>query len=302
MKFGDNLKKLRKAKKYSQDQLAEKVGVSRQSVSKWETGDAYPEMNNILELCKIFHCKINDLINDSIIDIESLDEEVKMNVVKFKKEKQKKFKTISKLLEVITKIGQICMYIGITGMVIAMIAVPILLNKMELKNDELYFDNKIVQVEEKNDDIIIKIGDKELKNSNSADEINKVKEVMTNNSKTKILTTTIFSSALIVSVMVLMSLIFKKGNKLFKNLHDGDTPFTRENVNTIKKIAYFSIIIVILQSLTNISIELLSKQADLNINMTSIFEILLLFAFSYIFEYGYEIQLDSKGKIYGEED
>ena len=286
MKFGDNLKKLRKAKKYSQDQLAEKVGVSRQSVSKWETGDAYPEMNNILELCKIFHCKINDLINDSIIDIESLDEEVKMNVVKFKKEKQKKFKTISKLLEVITKIGQICMYIGITGMVIAMIAVPILLNKMELKND----------------DIIIKIGDKELKNSNSADEINKVKEVMTNNSKTKILTTTIFSSALIVSVMVLMSLIFKKGNKLFKNLHDGDTPFTRENVNTIKKIAYFSIIIVILQSLTNISIELLSKQADLNINMTSIFEILLLFAFSYIFEYGYEIQLDSKGKIYGEED
>ena len=68
MKFGDNLKKLRKAKNYSQDVLAEKVGVSRQSVSKWETGDAYPEMNNILELCKIFHCKINDLINDSIID------------------------------------------------------------------------------------------------------------------------------------------------------------------------------------------------------------------------------------------
>ena len=38
MKFGDNLKNLRKLKKLSQEDLAIKVGVSRQSVSKWETG------------------------------------------------------------------------------------------------------------------------------------------------------------------------------------------------------------------------------------------------------------------------
>lgn len=38
MKFGDNLRTLRKNKKISQEALAEKVGVSRQSVSKWETG------------------------------------------------------------------------------------------------------------------------------------------------------------------------------------------------------------------------------------------------------------------------
>ena len=55
MKFGDNLRNLRKSKKMSQEKLAEKVGVSRQSVSKWETGEAYPEMNHILILCDIFH-------------------------------------------------------------------------------------------------------------------------------------------------------------------------------------------------------------------------------------------------------
>lgn len=38
MKFGDNLKRLRKSKKLSQEDLAEKMNVSRQSVSKWETG------------------------------------------------------------------------------------------------------------------------------------------------------------------------------------------------------------------------------------------------------------------------
>ena len=39
MNFGDNLKRLRKFKKISQERLAEKVGVSRQAVSKWETGE-----------------------------------------------------------------------------------------------------------------------------------------------------------------------------------------------------------------------------------------------------------------------
>ena len=60
MKFGDNLKLIRKNKNMSQELLAEKMNVSRQSVSKWENGEAYPEMHNILQLCKIFNCKIND--------------------------------------------------------------------------------------------------------------------------------------------------------------------------------------------------------------------------------------------------
>ena len=90
MKFGENLYNLRKKQKISQEKLAEKIGVSRQSVSKWENGTAYPEMNRIFELCKIFHCKLNDLVNDNILDFDSVDEEVKMRVVKFNKEKQKK--------------------------------------------------------------------------------------------------------------------------------------------------------------------------------------------------------------------
>ena len=41
----------------SQEELALKVKVTRQSVTKRENGESYPEMNNILELCKIFNCK-----------------------------------------------------------------------------------------------------------------------------------------------------------------------------------------------------------------------------------------------------
>ena len=84
--FGKYIAEKRKKACLTQEELANKLYVIPTTVSKWERGDAYPEINNILELCKIFHCHINNLVNDSIIDIDLLDEEIKMNVVKFKKE------------------------------------------------------------------------------------------------------------------------------------------------------------------------------------------------------------------------
>lgn len=76
MKFGDNLRKLKK-EKILQEELTGKDEESRQSVSKLETSEAYPKMNNILQLYKIFNCKINDLINDSIIVFDLLDDELR---------------------------------------------------------------------------------------------------------------------------------------------------------------------------------------------------------------------------------
>ena len=64
-------------------------------------------MNNILELCKIFNCKINDLIHNDMSDISSLDEEIIMNVVKFNEQKQKKVKTLSNTISLISKISGI---------------------------------------------------------------------------------------------------------------------------------------------------------------------------------------------------
>ena len=107
MKFADNLKKIRKSKNISQEELAYKVGVSRQSVSKWETSEAYPEMNNILELCKIFHCRINDLVHTNMDDFNSLDKDIIMKVVKLNDEGQKRVKVISNILFMIGRISKI---------------------------------------------------------------------------------------------------------------------------------------------------------------------------------------------------
>ena len=56
MSLGENLQYLRKRDNITQEQLAEQLDVSRQSVSKWESDTTYPEMEKLLQLCQMFHC------------------------------------------------------------------------------------------------------------------------------------------------------------------------------------------------------------------------------------------------------
>ncbi|WP_313017949.1 helix-turn-helix transcriptional regulator [Acetoanaerobium noterae] len=46
----------------TQEELAEKLGVSRQTVSKWELDVMYPEMDKVIEICKLFSCSMDELI------------------------------------------------------------------------------------------------------------------------------------------------------------------------------------------------------------------------------------------------
>lgn len=66
MKFSEKLQKLRKENGMSQEDLADKLDVSRQSVSKWESGQTYPEMDKLLTMCKIFNITLDDLTNDDV--------------------------------------------------------------------------------------------------------------------------------------------------------------------------------------------------------------------------------------------
>ncbi len=303
MKFGDNLKKLRKSKKLSQEALAEKMQVSRQSVSKWETGDAYPEMNNILNLCKIFHCHINDLVNDSIIDIDSLDEEIKMNVVKLKKQQQAKMKGLSKAIATIAKIGRILTLISIPAIAITMIILGIIIPKIDVEESKIILNNgndkvKVVQEDSK---IIVKIDDIILAETTDKNDISKIKEIYENNSKPIILGYTETGLIILIITLIFVNILLKSLENLFNNINKGDTPFTLENVGYIKKMAFIMIIITILPNLIGIIFELLTKETlSISFEMFNLVEILFLFSIAYIFEYGYEIQLDSKGKMYDE--
>lgn len=66
MGFSENLQIARKMKHMSQEQLAEKLDVSRQAVSKWESGNGYPEMDKLISICNIFDCTMDELMNGKI--------------------------------------------------------------------------------------------------------------------------------------------------------------------------------------------------------------------------------------------
>lgn len=63
IKQGDYLKKLRTENNLSQEKLAEKLGVSRQSVSKWEQGYAVPDTDNMLKLSKLYGLSVDAILN-----------------------------------------------------------------------------------------------------------------------------------------------------------------------------------------------------------------------------------------------
>ncbi len=69
MSLGENLQYLRKRDNITQEQLAEQLEVSRQSVSKWESDTTYPEMEKLFQLCQIFHCSIDDFVQGTIKDV-----------------------------------------------------------------------------------------------------------------------------------------------------------------------------------------------------------------------------------------
>lgn len=62
MSFADNLQSIRKEKKLSQEELAEKIGVSRQAISKWEQGSGYPETEKLLTLAQELNVSLDYLM------------------------------------------------------------------------------------------------------------------------------------------------------------------------------------------------------------------------------------------------
>ena len=64
MTFGEKLQKLRKTKGWTQEELAQKITVSRQALSKWELGTAIPDTENVLQISKLFGVSTDYLLND----------------------------------------------------------------------------------------------------------------------------------------------------------------------------------------------------------------------------------------------
>lgn len=66
MRFSEKLQKIRKDNNITQEGLADRLNVSRQAVSKWESGTAYPDTEKLIQISKIFNVSLDELINDNV--------------------------------------------------------------------------------------------------------------------------------------------------------------------------------------------------------------------------------------------
>ncbi len=87
MTFGEKLARARREYNYTQEQLAEILEVSRQTVSKWESDIAYPETDRLIKLSKIFDCSVDYFLNDEIAEKKSVSANENESLwIKFKKQ------------------------------------------------------------------------------------------------------------------------------------------------------------------------------------------------------------------------
>lgn len=82
MNIGKNIQHLRKQKRITQEQLAESMSVSRQTVSRWEAGEIVPELNKLIALSGLFSCKLDALVNEDLAVCDATYSEVTIKQVK----------------------------------------------------------------------------------------------------------------------------------------------------------------------------------------------------------------------------
>ena len=79
-RIGKYIAKLRKEKKITQEELAEKLGVSSKSVSRWETGRNMPDLSLITLLCKELGTTINELLSGEKLNEKEYQEKLEENI------------------------------------------------------------------------------------------------------------------------------------------------------------------------------------------------------------------------------
>ena len=119
MTLGEKIARQRRELNYTQEQLADILGVSRQSISKWESDIAYPETDKLIELGKLFDCSMDYLLKEEITEKDGVQtsgftekvEEIRRKVMteKNKGKAKKILKIIGIILAVVLTIDIISM-------------------------------------------------------------------------------------------------------------------------------------------------------------------------------------------------
>lgn len=123
MNIGEKLFELRKEKKLSQEEVADKLNVTRQTVSKWETNQSTPDFDKILPLCELFGISTEELLTgkkpetEENKDLDEISENVK---------KEEKVMTKEEIRRKSAEVVSTSVFIYILAVAILIVAIPVL--------------------------------------------------------------------------------------------------------------------------------------------------------------------------------
>ena len=121
MTLGEKITKQRKELNYTQEQLADILGVSRQSISKWESNIAYPETDKLIALGKLFDCSMDYLLKEEVTeksDVQAYGFTEKVEEISRKVMTDKNKGKAKKILKIIGIILAVVLAIDIISMIL----------------------------------------------------------------------------------------------------------------------------------------------------------------------------------------
>ena len=121
MTLGEKIARQRKELNYTQEQLADILGVSRQSISKWESDIAYPETDKLIELGKLFDCSMDYLLKEEVTEksgAQTSDFNEKIKEISRKVMTEKNKGKAKKILKIIGIILAVVLTIDIISMIL----------------------------------------------------------------------------------------------------------------------------------------------------------------------------------------
>lgn len=229
-----------------------------------------------------------------------------MSEEKFGKETQKKLRGVSKAIYILTKIAKIFITIAFVCMILGIIGITIFLSVVETKNNVITFkgsDEHFTLVRDKNDinKMAIRYKDTLVADGIDQNSMTNIVKLLEANNRTKLIVCAEIGMLCSLATIFIYRMLLVRLEKLFKNISTGDTPFTVDNAKLIKQMAFLMIYSIIASVVAAIPFGFISN-LNYNYNMRgfSVIEILILFAVSYIFEYGAKLQEGSNEKVYSE--
>ena len=109
LKMGAYLKKLRNEKDLTQEELAEKFGVTRKSVSRWETGYNLPDIDILIEMSDFYNVELKELLQGGIRNMENKEKETAILVDDYNKANNNR---LYKVVLVYLSLGIICLIVN----------------------------------------------------------------------------------------------------------------------------------------------------------------------------------------------